>query len=102
MTIIHFSSIYISDIIDSYILYTLHLCYRFITEHLAIYILFEFFVNAFLLRKCINTNWKLCVVGLHTIEIHWIRQYTSKLPTIKLETKLPEVIRVATSHYKQL
>ena len=102
MTIIHFSSIYIYQIQLTVVLFTLHLCYRFITEHLAIYILFEFFVNVFPLRKCINTNWKLCVVGLHTIEIHWIRQHTSKLPTIKLETKLPEVIRVATSNYKQL
>ena len=72
MTIIHFSSIYISDIIDSCTLYPPFVL-SFITEHLAIYILFEFFVNASPLRKCINTNWKLCVVGLHTIEIHWIK-----------------------------
>ena len=44
------------------VLFTLNLCYRFITEHLANYVLIEFFVNAFPLRKCINTKWKLCVV----------------------------------------
>ena len=37
----------------------------FITEHLAIYILFEFFADAFPLRKCINMNWKLCCRATH-------------------------------------
>ena len=91
------------------ILFALHLCYCFITENLVNCILFEFFTNAFPLRKCINTNWKLCVVRLHTIELHLIRQHMSKLPTITPEIKLPatndihvERIHVATRNYKQV
>ena len=39
----------------------------------------------------------VCCRATYNRDTYWIRQHTNRLPTIKLETKLPEVIRVATS-----